>query len=448
MQSERVEAARVAAERNELQVAVEALNAQLESARAAAAEVGQKVAAERAHWKSVGPGVGAEDRRRLRILEKKYKLAKQYLENYKQAHRKLREQVESAAVARSERTGASRREASGRRRLLEHENSRLLLELRRRAQENEELARRAKRERRSAKSQPRTQNLEIERSKNQFLAQENRKLQARIQELNLKYRSVIDDVNSRRVERSERSALFFRTRRGNGESDRGHWPGKPTGFGRSGETRDETDLGGGAGSLDSLRLLRANLDRLEAQNAALRAENAHLKGEVEGLARKVGTREAELEELKSESDKVVGLYRTLNGDLKRECRVYLAKIRELTGDPGFEAALPFHGSETGEGFAWSEAQASSSPREPRAPKNLFENSLVAEGAKCRRQGARLMNRRARVGPQEFSRGVRRGPKRRFCGARAPNALRFDFLERRRRIRLFQAKPERRRKGVL
>lgn len=137
------------------------------------------------------------DSRKMRILEKKYKLAKKYLENYKDVNQRLREQIDQERAKKDSQRARPRLEQTSQLRL---ENSRLQEDLRRFRHENERLSRKMRSSRSGPKPGTSQKQLEIERSKNRYLQQENHKLQDRIRDLNFKFSEAMDRANRRRVD--------------------------------------------------------------------------------------------------------------------------------------------------------------------------------------------------------------------------------------------------------
>lgn len=58
-----------------------------------------------------------------------------------------------------------------------------------------------------------------------------------------------------------------------------------------------------------------------------------MKSQLDNMRREVVSAHEEMGRLSSENDKIVGLYKKLNDDLKRECRLYIAQIQQLTTAP-------------------------------------------------------------------------------------------------------------------
>lgn len=79
--------------------------------------------------------------------------------------------------------------------------------------------------------------------------------------------------------------------------------------------------------------MERSLRKWENRSQKLAKENQELKAEIEGLRREVTIMENEMERFQRENDKIVELYKKLNNDLKRECRIYMTQIQNLTQAP-------------------------------------------------------------------------------------------------------------------
>jgi chromosome segregation ATPase len=219
---------------------------------------------------------------------------------------------------------------------LESHIERLKSDLRYLQNHNSELQVRMKDIQRNGDGQNLTKRYEAEKSKNLFLENENIQLRKEIRNLNSKYKMFIDEknrqtvgsfiskksVNVREIEEMKMTTTSLRNE--NRElKDRLQNIGN--------ELKMKSNISDAVSKKEQeLETLRSDINIMNEENKFLREKVMQMQIEITNLKENLRIKNIEISKMGSGNDHMVKMYQKLYNDMKRECEIYMDKVKQLT----------------------------------------------------------------------------------------------------------------------
>jgi cell division protein FtsB len=278
-------------------------------------------------------------------MEEKYKKAKLQIEKMKGLNKQMKEKVKRSTSSginrdrfRSSHTRVTKESHVNMLEVkrLESHVERLKADLRYLQTQNSDLKSRMKDMQRSGDSQAVSKRYEAEKSKNLYLENENIQLRKQIRELNSKYKMFIDEknrqtvgsfinrksVNVREVEEMKMTTTSLR--RENREL-------KERMQNMGNELKMKSNISDAVSKKEyELDAMRSNINSLSDENNYLRGKVMKLEMEIANLKETLRIKEIEMSKMGSGNDHMVKMYQKLYNDMKRECEIYMDKVKQLS----------------------------------------------------------------------------------------------------------------------
>ena len=283
----------------------------------------------------------------MSLLEKKYKSAKLQIEKMKNSNMKMKEKVKRSTSTgfrqdrfinrKSKAVNVGSKINTVELKRMESHIESLKSELRYFQNQNEDLKIRMKEMQRNGESATIGKRYESEKGKNIYLENENIQLRKQIRDLNSKYKIYIDGKNRDTVGSFIQNKKTVNTREI-----------EEIKLFSNGLKRENRDLKDRLQSLGNELKMKSNiseaiskkeyeLETLKVNLASMNEENNYLNGnvmkmemEIVSLKENLRLKEIELSRLGNGNDHMVKMYQKLYNDMKKECEIYMEKVRELS----------------------------------------------------------------------------------------------------------------------
>ena len=203
--------------------------------------------------------------------------------------------------------------------------------------QNEDLKIRMSEIQRKGQSENMGRRYEAEKGKNIYLENENIQLRKQIRELNLKYKIYIDNKNRDTVghfinkKKSINSREVEEVRVVNNQLKRELRDYKDRLQSMGNELKMKSNISDAVSKKEyELGNLRSNLSSLTEENNYLRESVMKMEMETASLKENLRLKDIELSRMGNGNNHMVKMYQKLYNDMKKECEIYMEKVRQLS----------------------------------------------------------------------------------------------------------------------